>query len=143
MDRAQASLKDLIGAATLLVILLGATFLFLTTNFNSTEQVADNLSRFIWAFTHIAFPTSRFAVYLELALAAVGSITIGRTDARTAILSGFGLYFLINFVTAWMNAPVYSTSSVSVTPSSGCPGSHRSGTSTSGGASPAACSHRT
>lgn len=106
MSRGQASLEELVHAAVLIVAIIGFSAFFLLTDFNSIEQSSDNLTRFIWALVHMAFPTSRFAVYIELALGVVGGFTIGRTDARVAIVTGFVLYLLINFIDAWFAAPV-------------------------------------
>ncbi|CDK40122.1 hypothetical protein [Halorubrum sp. AJ67] len=102
----EPSLKELVEAALLIVVLIGVIALFTLTDFDSVQQSSNNLSRFIWAVTHIAVPTTRFAVYFEMALAVVGGITIERIDARATIIGGFALYFFINFVDAWFAAPV-------------------------------------
>lgn len=106
MSRGQGSLKDLVEAAAIFVLLIGIVILFLLTDFSSVDQSSDNLTRFIFAVTHIAFPTSKLAVYLEVALAVVGGYSVSRTDVRKGIFGLFALYFLINFIDAWFAAPV-------------------------------------
>lgn len=106
MPRGQASLEDLAAVGALLVAIFGFLFLWATTDFTSVSQSTDNLSRFVWAMTHITAPTSKFAIFLEIVLAAVGAVTVARADLRAVLLGAFVIYFGINFVDAWIAAPV-------------------------------------
>lgn len=100
------SIKELIEVS--LVVVIGfAGFLFLqSTNFSSVSSSTDSLSRFIWAFSHTAFPTNQFEIILELAVAAVGYFTVSKVSSRLAVFVGFTIYFSLSFLIAYFTAPI-------------------------------------
>lgn len=100
------NIRELIEVALVVVIGFAGFLMLQFTNFGSTSNSASNISRFIWAFSHTAFPTNQPEVILELAIAAFGYFTVSKVSIRLAVFVGFTSYFSISFLIAYLTAPV-------------------------------------
>lgn len=101
-----SELDELVGVGLAIAVATAGLVLFAVTDFNSMGNVTENTSRFVWAFTHMIAPSSRFDIYLELLVSAFGFITVSRISLAGGIVAGFALYGITTFLIAFLTAPV-------------------------------------
>lgn len=100
------TLRDLFEAGLILSALLGFCIFLLVVDLSSPQGNTDTLGRFIIAMMSIVAPTSKFDVFVSIAVAIVGGITVGREDMAAGILTAVFLYGVVSFAIGWFTAPV-------------------------------------